>query len=301
MSNKFHWKTKEYCQREYLHFCSSGAGFLWVWEFDISEMQRYGECTKTNNAFKKNIYSSHIMYSHIWHMKIIRHCPCIFLFHIKYVSMHCTSFIFLCFSLPGFWIFRQYSIWIWKFTFVIVHRLVMLYLDNTFGFNIYIRYIVLFDINENWYSYISKMPKRIHQHEQRFQHSYILDFHYLQTFVRQFGARIVTFVCLFFLGWKAETASFFFFWHFQERVRTPSELYEQVSFGCMFMIGFARLLKFYGILVALAKKDTKVKLPVWETTSQRFAQYGKGKHLPEFVPKLAHMHTLLLPNGKRMV
>ena len=67
------------------------------------------------------------------------------------------------------------------------------------------------------------------------------------------------------------------------------------------MIGFARLLKFYGILVALTKKDTKVKLPVWETTSQRFAQYGKGKHLPEFVPKLAHMHTLLLPNGKRMV
>ena len=46
-----------------------------------------------------------------------------------------SSFFF--FSLPGFWIFRQYSIWIWKFTFVIVHRLVLLYLDNTFGFNIY--------------------------------------------------------------------------------------------------------------------------------------------------------------------
>ena len=44
-----------------------------------------------------------------------------------------------------------------------------------------------------------------------------------------------------------------------------------VSFGCMFMIGFARFVKFYGILVALAKKHTKVKLPVWETASQWFA------------------------------
>ena len=34
------------------------------------------------------------------------------------------------------------------------------------------------------------------------------------------------------------------------------------------MIGFARFINFYGILVALAKKHTKVKLSVWETASQ---------------------------------
>ena len=32
--------------RRYLHFCLSGAGVLWVWEFDISEVPR--ECIKTN-------------------------------------------------------------------------------------------------------------------------------------------------------------------------------------------------------------------------------------------------------------
>ena len=48
------------------------------------------------------------------------------------------------------------------------------------------------------------------------------------------------------------------------------------SMFAMFMIGFASFVKFSGNLVALAKKHTKVKLPVWETASQWFA-VGKGR------------------------
>ena len=143
-------------------------------------------------------------------------------------------------------------------------------------------HIVLFYIYEHLYFYISKMPKRMYQNEQRFQHTYMPPCHKIDLdFVRKFVSRIMAFFCKVFPGWKAER--FVFFWHFQGRVRNPSEMYEQVSFGCMFMIGFAGFVKFYGILVALTKKHTKVKLPVWETTSQRFAQWGKGEHLPEFI------------------
>ena len=46
MSKKIIEKEEEgYCQRKYFHFCWSGAGFFWVWEFDISEMHHQKECT----------------------------------------------------------------------------------------------------------------------------------------------------------------------------------------------------------------------------------------------------------------
>ena len=145
---------------------------------------------------------------------------------------------------------------------------------------------------ENWDFFISKMPKNAPKVNIDVS-SYINDewplvinfINILITFPlpENLSRGFRFFFCKCFSEWKAETAIFFFFLcHFQDRVWTLSEMYEQVSFGCMFMIGFARFVKFYGILVALAKKHTKVKLPVWETASQWFA-VGKGEHLPEFI------------------
>ena len=53
-----HVFVQKVSHRRYLHFCLSGGGVLWVWEFDISEVPR--ECIKTNirsEIFPKNFSS----------------------------------------------------------------------------------------------------------------------------------------------------------------------------------------------------------------------------------------------------
>ena len=62
------------------------------------------------------------------------------------------------------------------------------------------------------------------------------------------------------------------------------EMYERVWFGCMFMIGFARFVKFCGILVAHWQRRKAERLN-WQFGKRphNALQWGKGAHLPELI------------------